>query len=797
MTEQRFDDLLNDLANEPLDAQAASEAKARVWTKLEQAPPAACAQTRADLPAYLAGDLLESRRLLVRDHLSRCAGCRQVLQTMRAPGQVVEMPKFRAPGAMNRPAKWAIAAGLAAVSAWAGRDNIDRWMAPSGPRAVVESVKGEFVSLPAGTKLNEGDVIRTGTGSRAVLRLADGSALEMNERAELTVHSAWSGQTVRLDHGDVILQAAKQRRGRLRVTTRDAEAAVKGTIFAVSTGVVGSLVAVVEGSVEVDRAGTQKTLLKRGERAATNEALQTVDAREAIAWSQNAQQYLALLADLQKIEQAVMNAPSTMRTQSRLLPLLPANPLFYAAAPNVGTELARAIEDRVRESAVMKQWWESPEGKEMQALIAGMQSVSTLLGDELALILAQDPANPKATFGFALAEIRPGQQGVLRPLLDRQFGGTNGIHYQINGANLIVADSAINVTKAVAGLGRGAGTPFAAELQARYQRGTGWIAAVNAASGFAMSPMPAELQAFGFANTRHLVFEQRPGADNEVLASFNGARTGIPSWLGSAAPANSALYASAEALVVMSAVTKNPRQAFDELITQVGRIAPQGLQSLRDFEQKTGINIANDLASALGTDLTVSLETPTLPTPGWFTAIECYRADALEATIRRMVDAANRELPAAQRTTLTQENVNGRTWTTMKVGTSPALTWTYDRGYWILSSDRAVAGRAIQTRTGGFPLVRSARFLNGLPRGSGVHQSAFIWLNTNNAVAQLLAQTQSPAIKSLLENRDPVLLVFNAQTERIQASSRTRLSSLLIDFALAGVNTQNNAATRR
>jgi ferric-dicitrate binding protein FerR (iron transport regulator) len=64
--------------------------------------------------------------------------------------------------------------------------------------------------------------------------------MDVNERTELFLTAAWSGQAVHLERGDVIVQAAKQRRGHLRVLTRDSIASVKGTVFGVSAGMGGA-----------------------------------------------------------------------------------------------------------------------------------------------------------------------------------------------------------------------------------------------------------------------------------------------------------------------------------------------------------------------------------------------------------------------------------------------------------------------------------------------------------------------------------------------------------------------------
>jgi len=99
----------------------------------------------------------------------------------------------------------------------------------------VYAVTGHEVRMiPAGYALRSGDEIRTTKGSSAVVRLVDGSLVEMGERADISVSREWKGTTIHLDGGQVIVQAAQQRRGRLYVATDDCLVSVKGTIFSVN-----------------------------------------------------------------------------------------------------------------------------------------------------------------------------------------------------------------------------------------------------------------------------------------------------------------------------------------------------------------------------------------------------------------------------------------------------------------------------------------------------------------------------------------------------------------------------------
>ena len=204
---------------------------------------ATCAEFRQDFPAYLGKELGDSRRILVEDHLSRCPACRAQIAEMKGERPIVAMPQ-------RSSSRWVQWGGLAAAAAlllsvgYLGRDAIDGMMGPGGSRATVVSADGGLYRLPvgpleAGAAIGEHESVRTGPGAHAVLRLADGSIVDVNERTELFVTAAWSGQAIHLQRGDIIVKAAKQRRGHLRVLTRDSIASVKGTVFAVSAGMGG------------------------------------------------------------------------------------------------------------------------------------------------------------------------------------------------------------------------------------------------------------------------------------------------------------------------------------------------------------------------------------------------------------------------------------------------------------------------------------------------------------------------------------------------------------------------------
>ena len=150
MSEDRLDKALDAMRNEAATASDLAAAEERVWRQLGGTSTGACTEFRAAFRDYLDGKLAEARRLLMEDHLGRCADCRRALAEMKGERTVAVMPAARRP-VLNRWQRWAIAAGVALAGLYIGRDRIDTLLAPSGPRAVVEVASGDLYLLPEGT----------------------------------------------------------------------------------------------------------------------------------------------------------------------------------------------------------------------------------------------------------------------------------------------------------------------------------------------------------------------------------------------------------------------------------------------------------------------------------------------------------------------------------------------------------------------------------------------------------------------------------------------------------------------
>src|SRR5207248_1430231 len=275
--------------------------------------------------------------------------------------------------------------------------------------------------LPAGYQIKYGREIRTAKESRAMVRLLDGSLVEMGERFDLSVSRAWKGTTIRLDGGEVIVQAAKQRSGRLYVATEDGLVWVKGTIFSVNHGTKGSRVAVIEGVVRVDY-GEGTTDLHAGDEATSGPSVSKVPIQNEIAWSKNSAKHLALLGDFAVLQKQFAAIPGPgLRYSSDLLPYVPDHTVVYAAIPNLANtlgEASRLFQDRLQQSPELRNWWKQLQkgrGPKLEDVLNQVKTFNSYLGDEIVFAMAKDGTEYAAP--VVLAKVR---QGGLEAFLQKE-----------------------------------------------------------------------------------------------------------------------------------------------------------------------------------------------------------------------------------------------------------------------------------------------------------------------------------------------------------------------------------------
>ncbi|HEY4677396.1 MAG TPA: zf-HC2 domain-containing protein, partial [Candidatus Angelobacter sp.] len=237
---EQLDHALNAMRAEQPDQETMNAAGERVWQRVSQEaafPSTAqvvsirgCEDVRALLPQYRTGKLAPARALLVESHLHECVSCRREAETGKRERSTLAPWKQELPQVGNTGFRWVAAAAAIVIFAVATYFVQDKFFSgPQGMRARVESLNGVLTrvgysgdqSLKVGDEVTEGQKVRTGGGSHAMLRLRDGSVVEMNERAEFGVSMGRKDTTIQLERGNIIIQAAKRTSGHLYVAARD------------------------------------------------------------------------------------------------------------------------------------------------------------------------------------------------------------------------------------------------------------------------------------------------------------------------------------------------------------------------------------------------------------------------------------------------------------------------------------------------------------------------------------------------------------------------------------------------
>jgi hypothetical protein len=803
-----------------------------------------CGDVQKLLPAFQAGNLSNARSLLIHAHLSECSVCRRRLQSGAAVLDWSTPRPARAFVWHPRAFGWSFAGALALLvsSLFVYRAY---WQVPPGVRAEVQSIDGSAYRISAtgdrplspGDRLAEGDHLRTSGGAHAVLRLSDGSTVEVNERTVLGVGAQGHNMTVLLDDGDVIVQAAKRTSGHLYVKTPDCRAAVTGTVFSVDSGIKGSRVAVLEGTVDVSHAGVD-SVIHAGDQVSTNDNLAPAPVEQQIAWSHDREKYLPLLAQFatleKRIEQIQFPQP---RYTSDLLARVPADTLLYISVPNLGDFLSEAntiFQDQLKQSAVLQQWWNQGHGQntaDLDALVEKIHQMSQYLGDEIVIAGVKQPTNP----GFAvIADVkRSGLDDFLKnqlpsahlTVLDQTSLAAANPSSQVGNSgfalirpNEAVFSNSIATLKLInaqlnSGASGFASGDFGKQIASAYSRGAGIFLAADLHQIIANQAIQAHssakdskaLSSSGMEDMRYLIAEHREingQPQNAVSLQFSGTRHGVASWLAAPAPMGSLNFITPNAAIALAALSKDPKAIADDILAMATANSPNATQELTEAEAKLQIDFREDLAATLGGEFLLSLDGPVLPTPSWKAVIEVNDSQHLEQTLEKLTSAIRSmsQGKPAHSIVIQSSDVDGQRFYSIvdQVSANTVAQYTYADGYMIVAPSRALLMEALQTNLSGNSLGRSAAFRALLPKDANDNYSAVAYQNLTPVLSPMLSQFTghaADALRQLAADARPTAICARGEENSIEASSDSHLFGF--DFVTLGtlMNLGNHHAT--
>lgn len=816
-----------------------------------------CEDVQRSLGAYRAGNLSDTRAMLLEAHLRDCALC---LHRFRSePGHAgvdwstPRVGKQSQPGKSTRAAVlrpwtygWALggAFALIATSFFVYKAY---WEVPPGVRAEVQSIDGSawLISdqgsrqLAPGAGLHEGERLRTAGGSHAVLRLADGSTVEVNERSLVNVGARGHNMTVSLDNGAVIVQAAKRNTGHLYVRTPDCRVAVTGTLFSVDAGIKGSRVGVLRGNVHVVHAGIE-SVLEPGDQLSTNENLSPEPLETQVAWSQDREKYIGLAAQLALLRHRIGEIPLPQpRYSSDLLERVPADTLLYVSIPNLGDFLSQAntiFHDQLKQSPQLQEWWNHGHGnnaEELDSLVEKLQQMSRYFGDEVVIVSVKQGDHP----GFAvLADLN---KGGLDDFLKQQFpdtvakGGitvfdqhaliaaTETSKMQHGGYALMrereaIFSNSIDTLKTVnaqlnAGSSGFASQEFGKQIAAAYSRGAGIILAadlhgvLNQQGGRIHMPHSGNtaMENSGLEGVQYLIAEHRElngTPQNHLNLQFTGTRQRVASWLAEPAPIESLDFVSPNASFAVAALSKDPKSIADDLLAIGSGNHPSRESDMSETAKQVETIVRDELVPNLGGDFLFSLDGPVLPTPSWKVVVEVHDSDRVEDAFEHLVKLFDDQPHGDDfhQIAIEPSQAGGERFYAVHDLTSDTVRayYTFADGFMIVAPTRALLMQALRTHSSGDTLARSAAFKALLPKDESENCSAVAYQNLSPVISPLLSQMTGEtanALRALAEDSKPTAACAWGRESRIEAGSDSHLFGF--DFLTLGtlINSRNKS----
>jgi len=836
---ETVDRATSSIRNEPIGDDVVRDATNRVWNSLsaKTAPEshvelnssaiAGCPDFRSQLDSYLAGTLPAARALLVEDHTRECVPCRKALRAIRsgdAPNpQPSKLTKRSAAWQRTPVVRRAIAATLvlgfgvlpvALYSHYAG--------SAQASEVRLESVEGNVFVLENGSlrPVSQGESVRSGRvrlgrDASAVVALADGSRVELNQRSEFSVTGSGEDVSFKLLRGDAIVRAADRSDRRLFVSSPDCLVSGQDAAFALAAGTKGSRVTSLEGDLTVDTDG-QTRVIRVGEQLSTGAAVLNAGVARDANWSANPNTVAlvnAIASTRREIDQRVQ-MPG-VRYSTKLLGLLPADTAFFVAIPNLATTLRdaqRILDEKLAENEALRTWWHDRERNdaEVDGLLAQIQEFGSVLGNEIVLGGAADLNSDAKRFvvlgdvadaaGFReLARSTASKHSDSIVLVDdfataTQKAGDETVYVWIAN-DVFAASSSIDQLRSVASTvaeptaNTFATTPFHARIAELYREGVGFVVAADlerivpaiVAEGTRNEDGAKErtevLRRLGVSSLRTFIAEQKVSGGKGVTRAslvFDAAAGGIPSWLAAPGPMGALDFISPDASVVAAFVVENPLALSDELLGTLDVVEPDFGRTLQEFQRDHGIDLRQDFVAPLGGEFAFAIDGPVLPTPSWKLVFEVENPAKLQESIAHAVTELNAWSAANGRPQVSFEHstVGSTEFHTIAIGAGLAqLTYAFADGYLVAAPSQALVESALRYRDSGYTLTQSPRFKSALPADADVNFSALFY------------QDLAPLVGPIVDRYKNAAPLSNEQQQALSAFSSSSKPSLAALYA--------------
>jgi len=531
---------------------------------------------------------------------------------------------------------------------------------------------------------------------------------------------------------------------------------------------------------------------------------------------QTSDDYKELMEEAGRLEQKLAQGVQfpAPRTQSRLLPLVPASSSFFIALPNYGEALHQASQifhQELQESAVLKNFWQTKVG--MAGMIADeviekVYQLTQFMGDEIIV-----SGTVKSTGGSAvfIAEARkPGLAAFLRQLVGQYADKTEPpvrvyTPEQLALAkaqpshkpllvlvrpDLVIASENLAVLKSFnAQLTHGGpkftSSPFGEKIAREYQNGVAVVFGADLHQLLSLRPHQnakdeAVLNQTGVADVRYLVGEaQYAGgiASSNAELSFLGPRKGIVGLLAAPSPLTGLDFISRDAAYVGAFNLKNFGEVFDVIKDIAASANPMADAGIAQVEEQLKINLKNDLFSKFSGQIVAGVDGPILPNPAWKVIAQLTDSNGMERTLKQLITMAGAN--QALNLKVDQETEGGVNYYIFHVPTGPKpveVVCAFANGFLVVGGSQTIVKEAIEIRQSGNSLSRSSELQDLLPREQGNGASGIIYQNLGRILRSLSQQVppeQAQLFEMITQHGKPSATSLYASEDAIRIMSRS------------------------